>query len=175
MGPFLVLLVHSGVASCLLRGDQPAINVHARKERPRMPWRAQTHKPTGEEVSNIVHSIMYAALRLSALLSAKTPRSVGPSVDLRSRHVGHIVAGACPWRSIIICMVVHCRRFDGTTRAAVTLHCHGSARQHRFSPRRGPRLTLDCGRSIAASVCQGRHGTLTGRRLRGDPDPDPKS
>ena len=72
-------------------------------------------------------------------------------------------------------MVVHCRRFDGTSRAAVTLHCHGSARQHRFSPRRGPRLTLDCGRSIAASVCQGRHGTLTGRRLRGDSDPDPKS
>jgi hypothetical protein len=80
---------------------QPASNVHARKERPRMPWRAQTHKTTGEEVSNIVHSIIYAALRLSALLSAKTPRSVGPSVDLRSRHVGHIVAGACPRMPII--------------------------------------------------------------------------
>ena len=101
MGPFLVPLVHSGVASCLLRGDQPAINVHARKERPRMAWRAETHKATGEEVFNIVHSTMNAALRLSALLSAETPRSAGPSVDLRSRHVGHIVAGACPRMSII--------------------------------------------------------------------------
>ena len=72
-------------------------------------------------------------------------------------------------------MVVHCRRFDGTSRAAVTLHCHGSARQHRFSPRRGPRLTVHCGRGIAASVCQGIYGTLTGRKLRGDSDPDPKS
>ena len=27
-------------------------------------------------------------------------------------------------------MAVHCRRFDGTSRAAVTLQCHGSVRQH---------------------------------------------